>query len=218
MTTSRPNQHANRESWLHDVILRLRPAFAQLGAPLPDRLRSAIGFPSSGLRAKATGECWDRSASADGTFEILVRPDLPEMAGTIAVPVVTALARELVRVAVGLEAGKGPAYRKIARGLGLIGTMRATAPGPAFLALVEPILEAAGPPPHARLLTKKKSVEVDPEELEMPTTTRPSKQANRHVKCTCPTCGYVVRTARKWLVEPGPPHCPRHGPMQPENL
>jgi hypothetical protein len=44
------------------------------------------------------------------------------------------------------------------------------------------------------------------------------KQANRHVECACATCGYVVRTARKWLVEPGPPHCPRHGPMQPENL
>jgi hypothetical protein len=96
--------------------------------------------------------------------------------------------------------------------------MRATAPGPAFLALAAPILEAAGPLPHARLHAEKKSTEGDPEGQETPASIKPGKQANRHVKCACATCGYVVRTARKWLVEPGPPHCPRHGPMQPENL
>jgi hypothetical protein len=167
-----------------------------------------------GRRAKATGECWDRTASADGTFEILVRPDLAEMAGTIALPVATALARELVRAAVGIGAGKGPAYRKIARGLGLIGTMRVTAPGPAFLALTEPILEAAGPLPHARLNAEKKSAAVGYEGQETPTIAKPGKHANRHIKCACLTCGYVVRTARKWIDEVGPPHCPRHGPMQ----
>jgi hypothetical protein len=213
-TTARTNQHPNRESWLADVAGRLRPAFAQLGAPLPDRLRIAIGFPSMGRRAKATGECWDRTASADGTFEILVRPDLAEMAGTIALPVATALARELVRAAVGIGAGKGPAYRKIARGLGLIGTMRVTAPGPAFLALAEPILEAAGPLPHARLHAETKSPEVDSRGQETPAIVKPGKPANRHIKCACLTCGYVVRTARKWIDEVGPPHCPRHGPMQ----
>jgi len=49
------NQHPNRESWLGDVADRLRPVFAQLDAPLPERLRIAIGFPSTGRRAKATG-------------------------------------------------------------------------------------------------------------------------------------------------------------------
>ena len=74
MSVIKPNHHPNRESWLNGVAGRLRPAFAQLGAPLPDRLRIAIGFPSGGQRAKATGECWDSTASADGTFEILIRP------------------------------------------------------------------------------------------------------------------------------------------------
>lgn len=63
MSNTRPNQHVNRESWLSDVASRLRPAFAELGAPLPDRLRIAIGFPSLGRRAKATGETWDSTAS-----------------------------------------------------------------------------------------------------------------------------------------------------------
>ena len=91
--------------------------------------------------------------------------------------------------------------------------MRATVPGPAFLALVQPILDTVGPHPHARLQTDRKPAEADPEGEEATTNTRPRKQPNRHVKCACGTCGYLTRTARKWLDQVGPPHCPRHGPM-----
>ncbi|MCB8883959.1 hypothetical protein ACELLULO517_27200 [Acidisoma cellulosilytica] len=210
---SNPNQHPNRESWLNDVASRLRPAFVQLGAPLPDRLRIAIGFPSTGRRAKATGECWDSTASADGTFEILIRPDLAEADGAIALPVAAALAHELVQAAVGIQAGKGVVFRRVALGIGLTGPMRATMPGPAFLALVAPILETVGPLPHARLEADKKAGEADQQVEGSLTTTAPRKQANRHVKCTCGTCGYVVRTARKWIDDVGAPLCPQHGPM-----
>ncbi len=210
-----PNQHPNRESWLNDVAARLRPAFVQLGAPLPDRLRIAIGFPSTGRRAKAAGECWDSTASADGTFEILIRPDLAEADGALGLPVAAALAHELVHAAVGIKAGRGPAFRKIALGIGLTGPMRATSPGPAFLALAAPILEAAGPLPHARLQADR-NADADPQGEDAPITTSPRKQASRHVKCACPACGYVVRTARKWIDQAGAPHCPQHGPMQAE--
>jgi len=212
MSIAHPDPHPNRESWLKDVAGRLRPAFAQLGAPLPERLRIAIGFPSTGRRAKATGECWDSTASADATFEILIRPDLAEAEGALALPVAAALARELVHAAVGIQAGRGPAYRKVAHSIGLVGPMRATSPGPAFLALVAPVLDAAGPLPHARLEADREAAAAQ-DAGEAPITTGPRKQANRHVKCTCPTCGYVARTARKWLDQVGPPHCPRHGSM-----
>jgi hypothetical protein len=33
------------------------------------------------------------------------------------------------------------------------------------------------------------------------------------IKCECETCGYIVRTARRWIEEMGAPHCPAHGPM-----
>jgi len=213
MSIAHPDPHPNRESWLNDVASRLRPAFAQLGAPLPERLRIAIGFPSTGRRAKATGECWDSTASADATFEILVRPDLAEAEGVLALPVAAALARELVHAAVGIRAGRGPAYRKVAHSIGLVGPMRATSPGPAFLALIAPVLDAAGPLPHARLEADREAAAAAQDGGEAPITTGPRKQANRHVKCTCPTCGYVARTARKWLDQVGPPHCPQHGPM-----
>lgn len=213
MSIAHPDPHPNRESWLNDVAARLRPAFAQLGAPLPERLRIAIGFPSAGRRAKATGECWDSAASADATFEILVRPDLAEAEGALALPVAAALARELVHAAVGIGAGRGPAYRKVAHSIGLVGPMRATGPGPAFMALIAPVLDAAGPLPHARLDADRGAAAAAQDGGDAPLTTRPRKQANRHVRCACPTCGYVARTTRKWLDQVGPPHCPRHGPM-----
>ena len=221
MSLPRPNltanQIPNRETWLNDVAGRLRPAFAQLGAPLPERLRIAIGFPSTGRRAKATGECWDSAASADATFEILVRPDLAEADGALALSVAVALTRELVHAAVGIQAGRGPAYRIVARGIGLTGPMRATNAGPAFLALLAPILDAAGPLPHARLQASRadatSAAQEDRDGTGAPLTTAARKQASRHVRCACPACGYVARTARKWIDQSGPPHCPQHGPM-----
>ncbi len=155
-------------------------------------------------------------ACSDGTFEILVRPDLVEMEGALALPVAAALVRELIHPAVGLQAGKGPRYRSVALGIGLLGPMRVTTPGPAFLALIAPILEDAGPLPHARPHTEPGS-DADGEDAdEPPVGTRPRKQANRHVRCACPVCGYVVRTARKWLDQIGPPLCPLHGAMLPD--
>lgn len=136
--------HPNRESWLNDVAGRLRPAFAQLGVPLPDRLRIAIGFPSTGWRAKATGECWDSTAGTDATFEILIRPDLAEADGALALSVAVALTRELVHAAVGIGAGMGPVYRKVALGIGLIGPMRATNAGPAPRSPLAPASRPAG--------------------------------------------------------------------------
>src|SRR3546814_1172920 len=38
--------HDNRESWLNAVALDMAPLFEALDAPLPDRVRVAIGFTS----------------------------------------------------------------------------------------------------------------------------------------------------------------------------
>lgn len=63
------------------------------------------------------------------------------------------LAHELVHAAVGIAAGHGKAFKRIALGLGLVRPMRATTPGDVFLATITPILAGAGPLPHARLDT-----------------------------------------------------------------
>jgi hypothetical protein len=49
--------HETRESWLNAVAAGMAPLFEALDAPLPDRVRVAIGFTSRGAKAR-------RSASA----------------------------------------------------------------------------------------------------------------------------------------------------------
>ncbi len=174
---------------------------------MPGRVRVAIGFTSRGRRGRAIGECWDNRLSGDGHFEIFIRPDLAHAPDAMPTQIAAILAHELVHAAVGIQAGHGRLFKRVAQGLGLVGPMRATTPGEAFLVTVAPILAAAGPLPHARLDTDGM-------------TTAPKKQAVRMLKCECLACGYTVRTARKWLETAGPPVCPAegHGAMSHEAL
>ncbi len=117
--------HETRESWLNAVALGMAPPFEALDAPLPSRVRVAIGFTSAGARGKAIGECWDNRLSADGHFEIFIRPDLAHAPDAMPTQIAAILAL----------------------GLGLVGPMRATTPGDVFLATIAPILADVGPLP-----------------------------------------------------------------------
>lgn len=197
----------NRESWLNRVAAGVAPLFEVLDAPLPDRIRVAIGFTSAGRKGKAISECWDNRCSADGHFENFIRPDLAHAPDAMPVQIAADLAHELVHAAVGIAAGHGKAFKRLANGLGLIGPMRATTPGDGFLGTIVPVLSNAGPLPHARLDTGGE-------------TTAPRKQAARMFKCEYQACRYTVRTARKWLETAGAPVCPSagQGPMQHDPL
>lgn len=170
----------------------MAPVFAGQGYELP-KIRMSIGFPSQGARGKSIGQCWDGSASEDGTFEILIRPDRYE-----ALDVAAILAHEIGHAAVGIAAGHGPKFKKCVTAIGLTGPMRSTVAGPEFVAWVDPLLRKIGPLPHAR--------------LGFGPSTGPKRQSIRMIKatCECDGCGYTVRLARKWL-EIGPPICPAHG-------
>jgi len=184
---------SNRESWLNALIYYLKPWFAAAGTPIAAPVRVAIGFPSTGSRGRRIGECWDITASADHTHEILIRPDLADPAEVAAV-----LVHELCHVAAGIPAGHGPAFRTVATALGLTGKMTATTAGDALTLRLAPILAQLGPLPHAS--------------LGLGNSTGPKKQSARLLKASCSACGYTVRVTRKWA-EVGAPHCPHHGAM-----
>src|SRR3546814_11275819 len=99
------------------------------------------------------GECWENRLVAYGQLEICIRPDLEHARDAMPAQIGAILAHELVHADVGIPAGHGKAFKRIALGLGVVGPMRATTPGEAFLAAVAPILDAVGPLPHARLDT-----------------------------------------------------------------
>jgi hypothetical protein len=196
MSKRKPFTH--REQWLACVTEGLRPHFADRGFPITTTVRHAIGFPSTGRKGKRIGECWDSRASADGHFEIFLRPDLHDP-----LQIAATLAHELVHAAVGLAHGHDKVFGKLAREIGLEGKLTATYAGEAFKRLIAPLLKKAGTLPHGSLRCGGATI-----------TTAPKKQTTRMLKCACGECGYAVRIARKWLDDVGAPHCPEHGEME----
>jgi hypothetical protein len=188
----------NREEWLSPAAEQMAPWFEDQGYALP-RYRVAIGFSSTGKRGKRIGECWDGKASADGTFEVLIRPDQSDPIAVAAI-----LAHELVHAAVSLKCGHKGAFRKIATRIGLEGKMTATRPGETFKRNVAAILATIGALPHAA--------------LGFGASSAPPKQKARLLKAECDDCGYTVRVTRKWVDEAGAPHCPKHGAMQVDGI
>jgi hypothetical protein len=201
--------HRTREAWLSYVAQRMAPMFKRLGAPLPAQLRIAIGFTSSGRRSRHTGECWDNQCSEDRHFEIFIRPDLSESKDLMPMQVAAILSHELAHAAVGVAAGHRREFRRVARGIGLVGQMSATTPGPEFEQALRPILAAAGPLPHGRLQSTA--------DASSHSSRRKGPHSSR-VKCVCGTCGYAAQTTRRWLDSAGAPLCPKHGQMNVQKI
>lgn len=182
-----------REDWMMAAGLAMAPIFERAGAKLPEKWRVTMSLCPG---RRAVGVCISPSASADGTWEILIRLDQAE-----ALEVIAILVHELVHASVGLECKHRGPFKRVATAIGLQGPMTSTTPGPAFVAAVRPVLDRLGPFPHAALSLARRE------------TSGPKKQTCRQVKMTCGSCGYVARTTRKWLDEVGPVHCPTHGEM-----
>lgn len=193
------NQFQTREEWLHFVTDEVRPLFKEYGAPLPAKIRMAVGFTSNGYRGKAIGECWSDKASADKHAEIFIKPDQDD-----AMRVAGILVHELCHAAVGTEHGHKAPFKRLAVQFGLEGKMTATTEGDDFIAMMKPILKRAGPLPHKELRAYRNK----------------KKQATRLLKCECETCGYVARVTAKWINNAGTPYCgiAKHGHMVCEQI
>lgn len=189
------NKFNTREEWLTFVSNELRPHFARVKAPIPLKVRFALGFTSAGYRSKAIGECWATTASGDGSAEIFIKPDQDNV-----IRVAGILAHELVHAAVGVVHGHKSPFRKICNALGFEGKMTEALPGKTMQReIMDPILKKAGPLPHKK----------------MSFSTAKKKQTTRLLKCECTECGYVVRTTAKWVEAAGAPFCgvKKHGRM-----
>jgi len=189
-----PNAHTTRESWLNAAIDIFRTYFDKLGYTLPEKIRCAIAFTSTGKRAKVAGECWHPPASADQHFEIFIRADKAEP-----VEVLGELAHQLVHTLLPIEAKHGKDFRGIALRVGLEGKMRHALPGPVLTERLNAIAASLGPLPHAKLDF-------------LGSSDKPKKQTTRMLKAKCPKCEYVVRVAAVHIKD-GLPICPKpdHG-------
>lgn len=203
-------KHKTREQWLNAAAVELnRTVFKQAGQQMPEKWRVTCGWPIQGAtRAKnpTIGQCWDCSASADGTAEISI-----SMAVDDPIRALDILAHEMVHAIVGLEHGHTGEFKKLATSIGLEGKMTATYPGDELRQTLQSIAEKLGPYPHAAINIFGAPVNPnDPggEDGGKRTSTAPRKQSTRLLKAACATCGYTVRISRKWLDEAGAPLCP----------
>jgi hypothetical protein len=187
-----------REAWLLALVNELRPLFARRKAAIPRRVRVSVGWPSrkaTSRTGRRIGECWAAEASTDGTPHVFVSPTLAsglEVAGV--------LVHELIHAHCGAGEGHGRTFGRIARRLGLEGKLTATVPGPELRADLQALIAGLGPYPHAAL---------------NPGHGAERRQSTRMVKLMCASCGYSVRTTRKWLAV-GQPLCPDGEPLRPE--
>src|SRR4051795_4323606 len=196
------NLHDTREAWLRSATRELTAHFLEHGYQLPDKIRFAIAFTSTGRKGRI-GECWDASISDDKHYEIFIRADLADP-----VEVLGVLVKELVHTLLPIEAGHGKEFKAVALKIGLAGAMRRARPGPLLQKRLSELAANLGPLPHARLNIERGvngRISAD----------KPKKQTARLLKAECdaPGCGYNVRLVSKW-VKLGPPGCPVHGPMK----
>lgn len=194
------NQHTTREGWLSAATGMLRSHFKSCGYEIPEKMRFAIAFPSTGRKGKRVGELWHPATSTDGSCELIIRADLDQPADVLGV-----LVHQLVHAVLPVDAGHGPLFREAAQKIGLTGKMRDAAPSPLLVPLLSEIAVQLGPLPHAALRIERGPDDKGPID-------RPKKQGTRLLKASC-SCGYTVRITGKWVDEVGPPHCPKHGPM-----
>lgn len=208
----------HRETWLNELAKLMAPRFEQLGYPLP-KFRVSIGFTSRGVSGNANGECWDKRTTPDEHFTILISP-----AEATSISIAAILNHELIHAAVGLKEGHKGKFAEMMKATGMQRPFTCSKPGDAFKAWVNPLIETLGDIPHAPLtvrqehtrakLVKRNGGGVDLDEQGMqPENNRPKKQTTRLKKAECSQCGYTVRVTNKWVVEVGPPHCPKHGAM-----
>ena len=191
-----------REAWLQELARAMAPVIeVKAGLQLPP-YRVSCGFPSRGGllggKTRVRGECWSPEASEDGHAEVLVSPvedDVREVAAL--------MVHELIHAALP-EVGHRRPFQQAARALDHQAPFVEVTPTPRFWNWAEPLIAGLPAYPHRRLNALRP-------------VAAPKRQSNRHIKCQCTECGYIVRTARRWIETAGPPLCPQHGPMAVES-
>jgi hypothetical protein len=192
--------YKTREEWLNAFMKAARPVFKKHGSPIPKKVRVSIGFSSKGSKSSRIGECWSSICSGDETFEIFIEPGQHEPARIAGI-----LTHELVHAAVGLQAGHGPVFRKLAVALGLTGKMTATTEGELWHAWADAIIKTLGKIPHAslrdpggRLQRSAPSPDGGGGDPEIRTTAGPT-QKNRQLKLECTACGFICRASNSTI-------------------
>lgn len=134
----------NREQWLTDVAVALRPWFSARGYEIPVRVRLGVG--SLGTSRSTLGIC-HCGGDRDGFKHITISPYIDDPALVAAV-----LAHELIHAILPPTEGHGKRFTAAARALGLEGRLTQVTPGVALSAHLREVVQGVGPYPHRALI------------------------------------------------------------------
>lgn len=191
--TETPLAADTREQWLNRALNLIRTYLVLncAGAVVPQGTRISCGLAGGRIGSKRIGECWNTTASADGSTEIFISPVLDDVIGKSGV--LATLVHEAIHAAVGVEHGHKKPFQRVAIAAGLVGKFTATEAGEALLLQIYDWAQYLGAYPHAHMNPAGRK-----------------KQSTRLVKVQCRNqeCGYVLRTTAKWIDKVGAPICP----------
>lgn len=192
------NKYPTREEWLTGALIPIQRHFSAYNYTVP-QVRLACGWPSHGgtaVKKRCLGEAWASEAASDGVIQIFISPYLADV--TAPQGVLAILVHEVCHAVVGNKNGHNKVFGKCARAVGLEGKLTSTHASEKLIVEFKAWVAQLGEYPHAKL-----------DAAARPT----KKQSTRMVKMECNECGYICRTAKKWIAEVGPAHCPKHGEM-----
>lgn len=215
--------YAARESWLASAVEVFRPRFAEIGFPLPEKLRVAVGFGPTGARqesAKVMGVCLHTACSLDGVNEIWISPEAETTSYMLAL-----LIHELCHAAINNEDDHGGRFAEMMTRLGMEGRMTEANPSLTLEAELVTIAESLGEYPGARvdlagIFTR---LPVGPDGMviplgDLPISSGPKKQGTRQLKVSCVQndceageAGYKLRMTQTHIERFGTPICPGCG-------
>ena len=187
-------KYKTREEWLLAGVELLKPIFKEHGYKVPAKIRVSCGFPSKQALSnhkRRIGECWADKASEGKFFEIFISPVLSKPFQAL-----DTLLHELIHATVGLEHKHRGEFKVCATKIGMKGKMTECGAGDKLKPVLEKHLKTLGQYPH--------------DKLEGMTTGKKNKPRDPYTKASCPDCGYIIRTTRKWI-ETGMPICPCGG-------
>lgn len=176
-----------REAWLERAVTLLQPLYADTPAK-PCSVRVSVGWPIVGGRPgkkQRVGECWVQGAE-DKKPAIFISPVCAD-----AFTALETLAHELIHAYLPPKTGHRGAFKVTALAVGFMPPMRSTPCSPELATKLHAIAKKLGAYPHAKINPGMRK-----------------KQPTRMIKCSCPACGYICRTVKKWLEEQGAPICP----------
>lgn len=209
-----------REEWLNEAVNHIGLLYAKTkedGEPVsvPD-VRISVGFGSTGARS-AVGWCFPSKAAEDGVHQIFISP---VRGPKDVLPILCTIIHELAHAIDDCQSKHSGRFRKLVSQMGLQAPFTHSNPTDGLIEILKPIADQLGPYPHAELVmteTKKKQttrmIKADCKAIvgeadELPNAN--PEVAEEYAGRIGETCGYQVRTTKKWFVV-GVPACPIHG-------